>query len=184
MKTLTEVLVRSRQFEKVAHTILGRHESSRSRVVLLEETYGRLSGLSIKQDELFRQALRCVENQLFRASHVMAWAGFMDFLEEKISSDGFIQLKSIRPHWKFKSLEDIRDQYTDFAIVEAARDVGLCGKSEMKALHGLLNKRNECAHPTDYFPGLNETLGYVSELLKRIEVIQSKKVQSTTDNRI
>lgn len=176
MKTLTEVLARSRRFEKAAHTILGRHESSGSRVVLLEETYGQLSGLSIKQDELFRQALRCVENQLYRASHVMAWAGFMDFLEEKISSDGFIQLRISRPNWKFNSVEDIRELHSEYSIIEATRDVGICSKSEMKALHGLLNKRNECAHPTDFFPGLNETLGYISELLKRIQVIQPKKV--------
>ena len=30
-----------------------------------------------------------MENELYRASHVMVWAGFMDFLEEKLGSDGF-----------------------------------------------------------------------------------------------
>lgn len=176
MNSITDVFVRTRKFEKVAHSILGTHETSPSRIVLLENTYKQLSGLSLKQDELFRQALRCVENQLFRASHVMAWAGFMDFLEEKLSSDGFAKLKHSRPNWKFKSPEDFREQQTEHAIIEAAWDVGLCTKSEMKALHGLLNKRNECAHPTDYFPDLNETLGYFSELLKRIRVLQPKKL--------
>ena len=47
-------------------------------------------------------------------------------------------------------------------------------KKEMKAFHGLLAKRNECAHPTSFYPGLNESLGYVSELLKRIETLQAK----------
>jgi hypothetical protein len=42
----------------------------------------------------------------------------------------------------------------------------------MKALHGLLNRRNECAHPSEYFPDLNQTLGYVSELFSRIEWLQ------------
>lgn len=42
----------------------------------------------------------------------------------------------------------------------------------MKALHGLLNRRNECAHPSEYFPDLNETLGYIGELFKRIKQLQ------------
>lgn len=161
-------------FEKEAHKILGIHETSKSRVVLLEATYKKLTGLSLKQDELFRQALRCVENSLFRAAHVMAWAGFMDFFEEKLASDGFVKLKATRPNWKFSTVEDLREQQTEYAIIEAAKDAGLCAKSETKALHGLLNKRNECAHPSNFFPDLNETLGYISELLKRVETLKSK----------
>ncbi len=44
----------------------------------------------------------------------------------------------------------------------------------MKALHGLLNKRNECAHPEDYYPSLNDTLGYLDEIFKRIGMLQSR----------
>lgn len=174
MSYLQEFIKRAQLFEKEAHTILGIHESAKSRIIHLENTYKQLSGLSLKQDELFRQALRCVENGLFRAAHVMAWSGFIDWLEEKLSSDGFQRLRTARPNWRFSTIEDLRDQFTEHAIIEATRDVGLCSKSEMKALHGLLNKRNECAHPSDYFPNLNETLGYISELLNRIETLKTK----------
>jgi hypothetical protein len=44
----------------------------------------------------------------------------------------------------------------------------------MKALHGLLSRRNECAHASDYFPDLNETLGYVVELFQRIAYLQKR----------
>jgi hypothetical protein len=47
-------------------------------------------------------------------------------------------------------------------------------KTQKKALHGLLNKRNECAHPSDFYPELNETLGYISELFQRIMQMQPK----------
>ena len=47
----------------------------------------------------------------------------------------------------------------------------------MKALHGLLNRRNECAHPSDYFPDLNETLGYLSELFQRIEYLERRRAE-------
>src|SRR5712691_3447199 len=97
---LSDFVARTRAFEKEAHTILGVHETSPSRLVLLEATYKRLGALSLRQDDLLRQALRCIENELFRAAHVMAWAAFMDFLEEKLASDGLLKLRAARPAWK------------------------------------------------------------------------------------
>ncbi|ACV80651.1 hypothetical protein [Nakamurella multipartita] len=41
----------------------------------------------------------------------------------------------------------------------------------MKALQGLLAKRNECAHPGNYEPSINDTLGYLDEMMKRIEAL-------------
>ena len=156
--------------------ILAVHETAPSRIVLLEDTYKRLGTLSLRQDELVRQALRCIENELFRAAHVMAWAGFMDFVEEKLSSDGLKKLHALRPAWKASSVEELRESVVEYQLIEAARDLGLCTKTEGKALHGLLNKRNECAHPSNYFPSLNESLGYVSEVLQRIGQMQPKTV--------
>jgi hypothetical protein len=106
----------------------------------------------------------------------MAWAGFVDFLDEKLGSDGFVKLKLNRPAWTFSVVEDLREISTEFARIEVARVLGLASKTEMKALHGLLNKRNESAHPSDYYPDLNETLGYISELLKRISAIYQNSV--------
>lgn len=100
----------------------------------------------------------------------------MDFLEEKLGSDGFARLRAARPNWGFATVEDLRELQTEYATIEASKEVGLCSKSEMKALHSLLNKRNECAHPSDCFPDLNETLGYVSELLNRIETIRIRAI--------
>jgi len=173
---LSELLGRVRAFQREAHQVLSVHEASRSRIVLLEDTYKRLGALSLRQDELFRQALRCIENELFRAAHVMAWAGFMDFLEEKIAGDGLKKLRGLRPTWKASSVEELRESVVEFQLIEAAKELGLCTKTEMKALHGLLNKRNECAHPSDYFPSLNESLGYASEILQRMGQLQPKSL--------
>lgn len=163
------------RFEKDAHVILATHEASKSRIVVLENTYRQLGGISLLQDDLFRQALRCAENDLFRAAHVMAWAGTMDFIQEKLASDGFVKLKASRPNWVVSSVDDLRE-YSDFSIIEALKAMGVCTKTEMKALHGLLNKRNECAHPSNYYPNLNETLGYISEILQRIKTLQTKVI--------
>jgi hypothetical protein len=40
---------------------------------------------------------------------------------------------------------------------------------------GLLARRHECAHPSSYTPNLNQSLGYVSELLERAGKMISKK---------
>lgn len=164
-------------FEDEAHQILSKHESSQSRIVSLDQTRSRLKVLSLQQDELFQQALACTERGIFRAAHVMAWAGFMDFLEQKLASDGLVKVKSVRTGWsRYGTIEEIRENVPEFQLIEASRDVGLLSKSEAKTLLGLLSKRNECAHPSGYKPGLNESLGYVSELLNRIEQLYAKSL--------
>jgi hypothetical protein len=39
-------------------------------------------------------------------------------------------------------------------VIETGRVVKAYNKTTMKALHGLLNTRNECAHPSDFYPGI------------------------------
>lgn len=175
MSDLARTFVRrAADFEAEAHSILAKHEFSRSRVVLLDGTYSKLQGLNLRQDDLMRQALRCAEAGLYRAAHVMAWAAFMDYLEEKLASDGLVKLKALRPKWKGATMEDMREYVPERQFVEVTQPLGLCTKNQMQALVSLLNRRNECAHPSTYFPGLNETLGYISELLQRLKTLMPK----------
>jgi hypothetical protein len=98
----------------------------------------------------------------------------MDLLEEKLASDGLVKLRAAKAAWKAGSVEELRETVVEYQLIEAAKDLGLCTKTEMKALHGMLNKRNECAHPNDFFPDMNTTLGYISELLTRVATLQPK----------
>ena len=164
------------EFKSAAHKILGVHENSKSRIIALSTSYESLKDLNVKQDDLFRQAFTCLEKECFRAAHVMAWAAFMDFIEEKLFEDGGKKISTIRPAWKVGSIEDLRENSNEFQIIETLEVIGLCVKSERKALQGLLNKRNECAHPTDYFPGLNDTLGYITELILRVQALKKKSL--------
>ena len=161
-----------RALEREAHSILSSHEATSSRVISLDQSYEKLAGLSLVQDELFRQALRCVEHGLYRASHVLAWAGFIDWLQHELMNNWFVELATKRPKWKIATVEDLQEQFPESQHIEACRAVGMFRKTVEKALQGLLNKRNECAHPSEYFPDLNETLGYISELFRRIESLR------------
>ena len=155
------------EFRHVAHEIFSKHETARSRIITLDQTRRMLSILSLQQDDLFQQALACIEGGIFRAAHVMAWAGFMDFLEQKLSSDGLVKVKSVKNGWnKFKTIEEIRENIPELQLIEAARDIGFLSKSEGKILLGLLSKRNECAHPSSYKPGLNESSRFYIRITK------------------
>ena len=169
-----DVLAGARAFERDAHRILARHEAAISRVITVEDTFERLTTLSLKQDQLFLESIRCIENQHFRAAHVMAWAGFMDYLENKMVDEYLSDIQTERPNWSINTVDDMREQATDFELITTGRRVKFLGKSQEKAFKGLLNTRNECAHPSDYSPNLNETLGFVSQLLNRIGTVGNK----------
>ena len=154
--------------------LLARHETSSSRIITLEQSRARLGTLSLAQDELLGEALRAAELGLFRAAHVLVWAGFVDFLHEYLWRYHRSAIVAARPAWNLTSAQDLRDQ-TEYAVVEAGKVSGAYSKTVMKALHGLLNKRNECAHPSDYLPDLNGTLGYVSDVFGRIEFLLGKR---------
>jgi hypothetical protein len=161
--------IRAQNFVAEAHQILSQHESSgASRVVVLEESYEKLALLNLKQDDMMRQALRCAESTLYRAAHVMAWAACMDYIEDKLSEDGLTKLRVERPGWKGNDIHEMAEYVPEFQLVEVLKPLGLATKNDTNALIGLLRKRNECAHPTGYLPGLNETLGYIAEVLQRI----------------
>lgn len=178
---MTEPLVREYAarlagFRAEAQSMLVRHETSqRARVITLSTSYDDVTSLNVQQEELLKQALRCAEHELYRAAHVMAWAAYVDCLQEKLADDGMVELRALRSKWVFKDMHDLAEQYTELALLEAARDLKLLSKADFKALAGDLSRRNECAHPSGYLPGLNETLGYVAGLVQRIRTLQAKQ---------
>jgi hypothetical protein len=150
-------------------------ETSVTRIVNLDNTRKRIGSLSIRQNDNFLEAIKCIEFGLYKSSHVIAWSGFIDFLEQLIAQDNLMKIFEIRKDLqKYSSIEEIAENISEYEMIEIAFKMKILTKKEKKTLHGLLSKRNECAHPCDYKPDLNETLGYVSELLNRIEVFSKQ----------
>jgi hypothetical protein len=160
------------RFHSEAVGILSAIESATVRRFSLDNSYQQLKSLNLQEDELFRQSLRCVELQVYRAAHVMAWCGFFDCILRLFESDGFRLLKSVRSNWAFSSREELTESFSEHQIIEALKPAAVIGKADQKALIGLLSRRNECAHPTAYFPDLNQTLGYISEIFARLSKIE------------
>lgn len=170
------VVERAAIFEAEAHALLETYEDAhQSRVIKLGDLLGRLEALNLRQARLFRQALRCAENAVYLAAHVMAWAAFMDLYEEKLASDGLAMVHKEYPKWAVHTtLDDLRENIKEHQLIEAGKKVKLLTNGQMKALHGHLNSRNLAAHPTGFDPGINETLGYVESLIRLAEIIDSK----------
>lgn len=166
---------RMMSFRDEAHELLSRYETSaRARVINLSTSYSDVSDLNIQQEELLKQALRCTENGLYRAAHVMAWAAYIDVLQKKLASDGLVKLRALRIKWTESDMDEMREKYTEHAFLEAARELKLLTKADFKSLLGDLSKRNECAHPSGYLPTSNETLGYIAGLIQRIRSLEAK----------
>jgi hypothetical protein len=158
-------------FQKNENSILSKYESSTARIITIDNSYKRLSKLSLRQEELFQEAFKCIEQGLFRSAIVMAWASFVDFLGDKLGEDNFNKLNK-KKNWSISNTEDLREKASDSLIIECTVEIKLINNKTAKSLRGLLAKRNECGHPSDYRPGLNDSLGYIDEILKRIELLQ------------
>lgn len=162
------------RFNAEAVGLLSQIESSHARRFSLDTSYDDLKNLSLAEDELFRQSLRCVEQQLYRAAHIMAWCGFFDCVLRLLESDGFSKIRKVRTNWVFSTREDLTENFSEHQIIESLKPAGITSKADQKSLIGLLSRRNECAHPTAYFPDLNQALGYISELFTRIKNLEKK----------
>ncbi|WP_157087957.1 hypothetical protein [Bradyrhizobium jicamae] len=169
-----QLVKRAVKFEQAAHKLLSMHEGAASRVVDARQSLARVTALSIKQEDMVKQAVRCIEVEVFRAAHVLAFAAFIDYLHELAGRDDFVALNAARDKWNIASVEDIRERFSDHNFIEGLEAAKLITKAEKKAFQGLLTRRNECAHPSDFYPDMNQSLGYVSEALSRIEALKSR----------
>jgi hypothetical protein len=148
-------------------------DAHRSRAIKLGDLLSQLTALNLRQERLFRQSIRCAENGIYLAGHVMTWAAIMDLYEEKLSS-GLATVRREYPKWPTSSLEDLRESVNEFQLIDAGKKVGLLTKGQHRSMHGHLHTRNQAAHPTGFDPGINESLGYIEALIKLVKVLDSK----------
>lgn len=160
---------RARKFEEDALRLLASHEVSKPKIVSLAETRKRLQALNVDQQRLFDEAIRCAEFGLCRAAIVISWAGFIDYYEAKLE-ERMSQVHNIRPKWSnHHTKEDLADNIPESQLLDVGKDVGIFRKAELRAIAGLLAKRHECAHPHPRSPSVNEAVGYIADLLGRVE---------------
>ena len=159
---LPELVLSVEDLERKTREWLDMQSEIQARLEVLAPLRKRMDELSLEKDELLRDSITAAEANLFRASHVLAWSGFTDFLYEPFVID---EVSSILP--KVKTRADLY-RFNDHDLIEVGKRLGLYDNTTMKTLHGLLNDRNRCAHGSRYAPDVNETIGFLSKILHMI----------------
>lgn len=165
-----DLVGRRAQALAAARDILGDHEAAPSRVVQLTESLNKLSGLPVDVAEYYREALRALQVECYRAAMVFAWAGFSHALSSKLVQGYQRELTKFYPKWKFGSTEELFGSTGEFQILEAAKKCGLIKSQQMHIYKGWLSTRNQCAHPTLFKPSRNASLGYVDSVISEVSL--------------
>ena len=161
---------RVQKFEIESHELFAKYETSASRVVELKELVRSLSGLPVDVEGYFRESTDCLEFGSFRAAIVMSWAGFFSVFMEKFYSTSQVEIRNQYPRWNFGSLEALKEERTEHALLQAARTLRFIRNPTFRIYDGQLSTRNQCAHPTLYSPTQNETIGYVDLMVSQTRI--------------
>lgn len=159
-----------------AQDILGKSEGAYvSRAFNAHESLKRVGELSFEQADSLKQAVRCVEADLHKAAIVMAWTALADLLYD-YGGQKIHSIQAVRPKWKCSDRQTLCEDQGDYAIISALKEAKCISKADMKSLHGLLHQRNQCAHPSDYFPTPNQALGYIDAVISEAGKLLKKIV--------
>jgi len=178
-KGIEKILKNVGAFENELTEILSAHEGSNRRTITLDGTLKKLESLTVRQKTFFREAIVCMKHDLFRASHVMAWIGFIDFFLEKICSNNCNSIKSYGST-KYNSVsnpQELREETpSEHQQIVLGKSIRFINEKTKRALIALLDKRNDCAHSgsSTYKASLNSSLAYVNELFDYIDKLKNK----------
>lgn len=159
--------------DDVSGLLANSDEAVASRAYNAHDALERVSKLSFEQADSLKQAVRSVEAGLNKAAFVLSWIALADLMLE-VAVAKIAEVKLARPKWKYTDKTSLAEDHGDYAIAQALKEAGVISKSEMKTLHGLLHRRNQCAHRSDVFPTANEALGFVDEALPSARALLAK----------
>lgn len=164
---LEEVFHRANAAKRAANEILAAHELSPSRIIHLEDLLKRLSGEPVDVQVYFKEAIKCLELELYRPAIVMSWAGFFHCFMEAFFQKHEQKIRDKRGNWSFHDVSELKEATSESQLIETAKIIRFINKADARVLDGYLSKRNQCAHPTLYKPNMNEAIGYVDVMISR-----------------
>jgi hypothetical protein len=145
------------------------YELIQSRVKSLEPILERLDELNLEQSLLLHESVLAAQAGLFRASHVLAWIDFSDYLSKLVAPDTGSNSSP-------DSVDDEPRRPKDIALINIGRRLRLYNEATKKVLEGLLNDRNQCAHPSEYNPNLNDTMTFLGRLIGVMEALGKQPI--------
>ena len=165
---LEEIVSRRNEARRAAHEILEAHEAAASRVVALQQSFQKLSGLPVDVAEYYREALRSLQVGCYRAAIVMSWAGFIHMVAEHLVTHHQPALIAQYPKWNTGSTIDFLECAPEAQVLEAGKKIGAFNNQKLNIYRGWLSTRNQSAHPTLYQPSRNVALGFVDAVVSEV----------------
>jgi hypothetical protein len=170
--TTPKVMLAIQQLDETIHAWRESHELLQSRMDSLEAVRTTLSELSLPANESkpIAEAIDAAASELFPASHVLTWIGFMEFFYKPFAAHSSgIQ----NPKYQPKTLEELRRE-RDHNLIERGESLKFYDHGTTKTLLGMLNDRNRCAHGGEYKPDLNQTIAFMKKVFDMIRFLQAK----------
>lgn len=171
---ISRIIDATHDIEQDHANILAQVDTARTRIVTVESISQQLSALTVDQQEFLQSAISAVKHGLYRAAIIMAWSALIDRIHEIHREDDYHSLRAARPKWNINSLENLRENYSEYQIIDATSESNLITKTQRKTLHSLLHDRNRSAHPSQYRPSFNQALGYLESILDELGVLSDK----------
>lgn len=165
---MQDLLGRRAAAVRAANDILGVHEGSPARIVELKESFSKLSALPVDIAEYYREGLKALQIECYRAAVVLAWAGFVHVLAAKLVQGYQTELKRYYGSWNTDTTSELLESTSELQVLEAAKKCGLIPNQQLNIYKGWLSTRNQCAHPTLFQPSRNVTLGYVDGVIAEV----------------
>lgn len=137
-------------------------QAKRTRPTMMREV-ANLSAISATE---FMAAHLALHHRLFRAAHVSAWNGYVAQALICMASDDFRALRAIRPKWDELSIPDVAMRTAGRTLIDLLVELELIGVEQEFGLAELMQRRNDCAHPSGVNPTLEEAQFYLDEVGK------------------
>lgn len=115
------------------------------------------------------EAVVCVEAGALRAGIVFLWAGVTRTLQNRILQFGVDPCNAalLKHDPKSRLIRRVDDfQYVkEKILLQVAQELGILDKSEKGVLETCLDLRNQCGHPSAYWPGQQKALAFVEDVM-------------------
>jgi hypothetical protein len=134
--------------------------------------------LSAMSSSEFGTAHKALEQNLLRPAHVAAWNGYVALAIMRLADNDFDDLRKARPKWTGSSVEELAMRTPGRALIDLLVEFYLVDADQEFALAELLQRRNDCAHPTSFEPTIEQTTAYLDEILTRALALAKRRSAS------
>ena len=134
---------------------------------------GHLARLRDPQTSAFvEEAVKCLENHLFRAAIVLSWVGAISVMYEHTISKHLAAFNSEASRrsakWKAARTLDDLSRMKEYDFLQVLEAISILGKNLKQELEACLRLRNACGHPSSLRISENRVAAHIETLILNV----------------